>query len=115
MQAQSSEELEESEGGDTFELDIKVSNPEKVGTGMSTYIAFTVATLTTMPQFKHPKNSVKRRFSDFLGLHQRLTDKHLDNGRIVPPAPEKSMMGQFVFPFRAFSFQHFSFLFCASS
>ncbi len=90
----SQEELEESEGGDTFELDVKVMNPEKVGTGMSSYIAFTVTTTTTMPQFKHPENSVKRRFSDFLGLHQRLMDAHLPNGRIVPPAPEKNVMGK---------------------
>ncbi len=91
---QSSEEVEELESGDTFELDIKVSNPEKIGTGMSVYIAYTVSSTTTMPQFKNPENSVKRRFSDFLGLHQRLMDKHLANGRIIPPAPEKSMMGK---------------------
>ena len=32
-----------------------------------------------------------RRFSDFLGLHDKLTEKYLQNGRIVPPAPDKSV------------------------
>lgn len=36
---------------------------------------------------------MKRRFSDFLGLHERLAEKHLAYGRIVPPAPEKSVVG----------------------
>lgn len=34
-----------------------------------------------------------RRFSDFLGLHAKLADKHLPRGVIVPPAPEKSVIG----------------------
>lgn len=34
-----------------------------------------------------------RRFSDFLGLHDKLTDKYLKVGRIIPPAPEKSVIG----------------------
>jgi sorting nexin-1/2 len=32
---------------------------------------------------------VTRRFSDFLGLHAKLVEKHLHAGRIIPPAPEK--------------------------
>ena len=36
---------------------------------------------------------VKRRFSDFLGLHERLNEKHLALGRIVPPPPDKSVVG----------------------
>ena len=37
---------------------------------------------------------MKRRFSDFLGLHDRLNGKFLHLGRIVPPAPEKSVVGK---------------------
>jgi sorting nexin-1/2 len=33
-----------------------------------------------------------RRFSDFLGLHEKLTDKYARRGRIIPPAPEKSLV-----------------------
>jgi sorting nexin-1/2 len=33
-----------------------------------------------------------RRFSDFLGLHEKLTEKYAKRGRIIPPAPEKSLV-----------------------
>lgn len=88
------EEEEEEESGDTFELDITVANPEKVGEGMSSYISYSIKTKTTMPDFKRPETTVRRRFSDFLGLHQRLAEKHINKGRVVPPAPEKSMLGE---------------------
>lgn len=88
------EEEEEEEGGDTFELAITVANPEKVGEGMSSYISYSIKTKTTMPDFKRPETTVRRRFSDFLGLHHRLSEKHIHKGRIVPPAPEKSMLGE---------------------
>ena len=48
---------------------------------------------TTIPQFRRPETSVYRRFSDFLGLHEKLVDKYMTQGRIVPPAPEKSVIG----------------------
>ena len=90
------EEQEEEEEGDTFELEISVSDPEKVGDGMGAYIAYTVSTKTTIPSFKSPESSVRRRFSDFLGLHSKISEKYMSKGRIVPPAPEKSAMGTFV-------------------
>ena len=37
--------------------------------------------------------SVTRRFSDFLGLHEKLVEKHSHVGRIIPPAPEKNLVG----------------------
>ena len=61
---------------------------------MSSYISYSIKTKTTMPDFKRPETTVRRRFSDFLGLHQRLSEKHIHKGRIVPPAPEKSMLGE---------------------
>ena len=87
------EEEEEEESGDQFELDISISDPEKVGEGMGAYIAYNVTTKTTMPSFKSPQSTVRRRFSDFLGLHSRLSERYLAKGRIVPPAPEKSVVG----------------------
>lgn len=36
---------------------------------------------------------VFRRFSDFLGLRERLVEKHLHLGVIIPPPPEKSIIG----------------------
>ena len=38
------------------------------------------------------ESTVTRRFSDFLGLHDKLSDKYLQNGRVIPPAPDKSVV-----------------------
>lgn len=92
-EAPAEEEEEEEEGGDQFELEISISDPEKVGEGMGAYIAYNVTTKTSMPSFKSPQVTVRRRFSDFLGLHSRLSERYLAKGRIVPPAPEKSVVG----------------------
>uniref|UniRef100_I3K8B8 Sorting nexin-2 n=1 Tax=Oreochromis niloticus TaxID=8128 RepID=I3K8B8_ORENI len=76
------DEIEEEEGGDSFDIHISVSDPEKVGEYM-----------TSMSLFKRSEFAVKRRFSDFLGLHSKLASKYLHIGYIVPPAPEKSIVG----------------------
>lgn len=49
---------------------------------------------TSMPMFRSRQFSVKRRFSDFLGLYEKLSEKHAQNGFIVPPPPEKSLIGE---------------------
>uniref|UniRef100_A0AAX7UNB1 Sorting nexin-2 n=1 Tax=Astatotilapia calliptera TaxID=8154 RepID=A0AAX7UNB1_ASTCA len=74
--------IEEEEGGDSFDIHISVSDPEKVGEYM-----------TSISLFKRNEFAVKRRFSDFLGLHSKLASKYLHIGYIVPPAPEKSIVG----------------------
>lgn len=58
-------------------------------------LSLTVAVFaqTTLPIFKNRMFTVKRRFSDFLGLYQKLSLKHSQNGYIVPPPPEKSILG----------------------
>ncbi|XP_035852813.1 sorting nexin-2 isoform X1 [Sander lucioperca] len=87
------DEIEEEEGGDSFDIHISVSDPEKVGDGMNAYMAYKVTTKTSISLFKSHEFSVKRRFSDFLGLHSKLASKYLHIGYIVPPAPEKSIVG----------------------
>jgi len=87
------DELLEEESGDAFEMTIKISEPTKVGDGMSAYMAYNVTTNTTSAAFKSSEFAVKRRFSDFLGLHERLNETHLLLGRIVPPPPDKSVVG----------------------
>ena len=82
----------EMEGGDEF-IEIKVTSPHKVGDGMSSYMAYKVITNTNLTYFKKSKPEVSRRFSDFLGLRDKLTEKYLQNGRIIPPAPDKSVLG----------------------
>ncbi|XP_052664151.1 sorting nexin-1 isoform X2 [Harpia harpyja] len=86
-------QLEEEEQEDKFELTVGVSDPEKVGDGMNAYVAYKVSTQTSMPMFRSKQFSVKRRFSDFLGLYEKLSEKHAHNGFIVPPPPEKSLIG----------------------
>eukprot|EP00092_Neocalanus_flemingeri_P075424 GFUD01093436.1.p1 GENE.GFUD01093436.1~~GFUD01093436.1.p1 ORF type:complete len:596 (+),score=257.01 GFUD01093436.1:241-1788(+) len=81
----------EMEGGDEF-IEIKVTSPHKVGEGMSSYMAYKVTTNTNLSYFKKSKPEVNRRFSDFLGLRDKLTEKYLQNGRIIPPAPDKSVV-----------------------
>ncbi|KAJ7994665.1 hypothetical protein DPEC_G00251830 [Dallia pectoralis] len=92
-QPTSMEQLEEEEVKDNFDLDVAVTNPEKIGDGMNAYMAYKVSTLTTLPMFSNRAFSVWRRFSDFLGLYEKLSVKHSLNGCIMPPPPEKSVMG----------------------
>uniref|UniRef100_A0A8C7U3L2 Sorting nexin-2 n=1 Tax=Oncorhynchus mykiss TaxID=8022 RepID=A0A8C7U3L2_ONCMY len=49
--------------------------------------------LTSMTIFSKNETTVRRRFSDFLGLHSKLASRYLHIGYIVPPAPEKSIVG----------------------
>jgi sorting nexin-1/2 len=60
---------------------------------MSAYVVYKVETKTDFPYFRRSQFSVNRRFSDFLGLHEKLSEKHLHLGRIIPPTPEKSAVG----------------------
>ncbi|XP_053614432.1 sorting nexin-2 isoform X2 [Plodia interpunctella] len=72
---------------------ITITDPQKIGEGMSSYVAYRVITKTNMPIFSKNELLVLRRFSDFLGLHEKLTEKYLRSGRVIPPAPEKSIVG----------------------
>lgn len=74
-------------------LKITVTSPQKIGEGMGAYVVYRVETKTNMPIFRKRSFSVIRRFSDFLGLHDKLVEKYLRSGRIIPPAPEKSVIG----------------------
>lgn len=85
-------ERSEAESGDKF-LEISIGDTQKIGDGMGAYVAYRITTRTNMPIFKRKEFSVTRRFSDFLGLHDKLTEKYLKVGRIIPPAPEKSVIG----------------------
>lgn len=85
--------IEEEMEKDDHILEITVTEPQKIGEGMGSYMAYRVSTRTNMLMFKDKEFSVLRRFSDFLGLHDKLAEKYLKLGRIVPPAPEKSVIG----------------------
>uniref|UniRef100_A0A672J8L9 Sorting nexin-1-like n=1 Tax=Salarias fasciatus TaxID=181472 RepID=A0A672J8L9_SALFA len=87
------EEEEEEEEDDKFDVFVSVKDPEKIGDGMNAYMAYKVTTQTTLPMFRNKTFTVRRRFSDFLGLYEKLSEKHGPNGFIVPPPPEKSILG----------------------
>ncbi|XP_028287219.1 sorting nexin-1a [Parambassis ranga] len=87
------EEEEEEELEDKFDIFVSVKDPEKIGDGMNAYMAYKVSTQTTLSMFRNKTFTVRRRFSDFLGLYEKLSEKHGPNGFIVPPPPEKSLLG----------------------
>ncbi|CAJ0919848.1 unnamed protein product [Ranitomeya imitator] len=87
------EELEEEEQEDQFELNISITDPEKIGDGMNAYVAYQVSTQTNLPMFRSKHFTVRRRFSDFLGLFEKLSEKHTHQGIIIAPPPEKSLIG----------------------
>ncbi|XP_038145777.1 sorting nexin-1-like isoform X2 [Cyprinodon tularosa] len=93
LQPTSLEQLEEDEAKDSFDVDVAVTNPEKVGDGMNAYVAYKVSTRTSLPLFKSKVFSSRRRFSDFLGLYEKLSAKQSLHGCIIPPPPEKSVVG----------------------
>ncbi|CAF0916542.1 unnamed protein product, partial [Didymodactylos carnosus] len=73
-------------------IEISVSDPTKVGEGMSSYMVYRITTKTNMSAFKTSEFTVNRRFSDFLGLHSKLLSKHIHTGIIVPAPPEKDTL-----------------------
>ncbi|XP_032401413.1 sorting nexin-1a [Xiphophorus hellerii] len=87
------EEEEEEELEDKFDIHVSVKDPEKIGDGMNAYMAYKVSTQTSLPMFRNKTFTVRRRFSDFLGLYEKLSEKHGPNGLIVPPPPEKNLLG----------------------
>lgn len=44
--------------------------------------------------FRSKAFTVRRRYSDFLGLHEKLAVKQSLQGCIIPPPPEKSVVGE---------------------
>ncbi|XP_076800253.1 sorting nexin-2-like [Clavelina lepadiformis] len=87
------DEPEPEEEEEKHDIAIEVSDPHKKGEGMNAFMSYKVHTKTSMPTFKRPDLTVDRRFSDFLGLHEKMLAKHRHAGRVVPPAPEKSLVG----------------------
>jgi len=74
-------------------IDISIIDTTRIGEGMGAYIVYKIETKTNIPAFSSSSFTVQRRFSDFLGLHDKLVEKFIRSGRIIPPAPEKSVIG----------------------
>ncbi|RHY00046.1 hypothetical protein DYB25_008635 [Aphanomyces astaci] len=79
--------------GATEHMHIDVGEPVKQGEGMHAYISYKITTSTDRRQFQKSQFSVIRRFSDFVWLHASLCAQY--PGVVVPPLPEKLLVGRF--------------------
>jgi len=73
------------------DITIVVCDPRKAGDGVGAFIAYTVKTETSRAGWNGKTFEVTRRFSDFLGLYEKLAGKYQHKGYYIFPAPEKSM------------------------
>lgn len=85
--------MENSNGGSAEYLKISVSDPEKVQESMHQFITYHVNTDTNKADFAFGQRSVVRRYNDFRWVHTQLVDNY--PGCIVPPLPEKIVVGRF--------------------
>ncbi|VDM64679.1 unnamed protein product [Angiostrongylus costaricensis] len=75
-----------------FVLDVRITDFEKKGDGMNAFIVYKLITKAeNAPGISDRTYEVWRRFSDFLGLHDKLFEKYISKGVVVPAAPEKSI------------------------
>jgi len=76
--------------GGRFELIVRVSDPHRVGEGLSKHIEYKVTYWTTNEAYGKNAGCVTRRFSDFEWLWKQLSANA--DGAIVPLTPSKTLM-----------------------
>uniref|UniRef100_A0A8R1DI43 PX domain-containing protein n=1 Tax=Caenorhabditis japonica TaxID=281687 RepID=A0A8R1DI43_CAEJA len=71
---------------------VQVCDFEKRGDGMNAFIVYKIQTTVdgVVGYTKH-QYETWRRFSDFLGLHEKMVEKYLAKGVVIPIPPEKSI------------------------
>ncbi|KAI0233141.1 Vacuolar protein sorting-associated protein vps5 [Massospora cicadina] len=74
-------------------FEVKVTSPRKVNDAIKPYTVYKVTTKTNSNAYREREFSVSRRFRDFCWLHEQLTSGN--PGVIVPPPPEKHVLGRF--------------------
>jgi sorting nexin-1/2 len=86
-------EDETEEEGDVNAFEFTISDPRRVKneTSKLSFFVYKITGTTTLPIYEHQGYSVERRYSDFEWLRARLVENYA--GVIIPPLPEKSMMG----------------------
>ncbi|KAJ2774979.1 Sorting nexin-3 [Coemansia nantahalensis] len=84
---------EEQYGAPESFLEIEVRNPETHGSGRKMYTDYEIVCRTSIPVFKLQRSSVRRRYSDFEWLHDRL---ERETTRVnIPPLPGKVFTNRF--------------------
>ena len=80
------------------DINISVTDPRKIGDSLlDSYITFRVRTVLTANSTisqafgNNTEAIVDRRFSDFLGIYEKLKAKHQHKGVLVPAPPEKDV------------------------
>ncbi|CAN6439178.1 unnamed protein product [Victoria cruziana] len=76
-------------------LHVTVTDPVKLGNGVQAYISYRVITKTNFPEYQGPEKIVIRRYSNFVWLRDKLSEKN--KGIFIPPLPEKSAVEKFRF------------------
>ncbi|KAI5755346.1 hypothetical protein M8J77_016130 [Diaphorina citri] len=69
------------------DIHTRVDNPQKHVEPLETYISFRVTTKSTRPEFPDTECIVRRRYNDFVWLHNKLVETLPSH--IIPPLPEK--------------------------
>jgi sorting nexin-1/2 len=77
----------------SIKLNITVGDPLKVGDLTSAHIVYSVRTLTDSDLLTNKETVVSRRYRDFRWLYRQL--QHTHPGRIIPPPPDKQVVGRF--------------------
>uniref|UniRef100_A0A915CV12 PX domain-containing protein n=1 Tax=Ditylenchus dipsaci TaxID=166011 RepID=A0A915CV12_9BILA len=86
------EERTEDNVSETSSSEIFIRGYEKRGEGINAYYVYKIETkVSNIPGYTKSHFDVWRRFSDFLGLREKLVAKYQHKGIIVPLAPEKSI------------------------
>jgi hypothetical protein len=75
--------------------EVHVIDPEKKGDGISSYIVYKVKSSIEHSPGKVTEATVSRRYSDFLWLHEHLFLTPQLSGFLVPPIPDKAVVGRF--------------------
>uniref|UniRef100_A0A0N4ZGZ2 PX domain-containing protein n=1 Tax=Parastrongyloides trichosuri TaxID=131310 RepID=A0A0N4ZGZ2_PARTI len=76
----------------TGNISISITDYEKRGEGIGAYLVYRIVTkVDGIKCYNQKEYEVYRRFSDFLGLREKLYIKYQVYGIIIPSAPEKSI------------------------
>ncbi|GMR54592.1 hypothetical protein PMAYCL1PPCAC_24787 [Pristionchus mayeri] len=73
-------------------ISVSIRNYEKRGEGINAYVVYLLVTeVQGVTGYTRDHYEVWRRFSDFLGLHEKLAEKLAGRGIVLPHPPEKSI------------------------